>query len=442
MDALAASTSRQGYPSSSLDKITARGDGMVFYPSGNIAVIVCFNPEGQLVTFMSDSLNSQVLANFDYRGVGSCNYPNGKPWLVVSVDGYTLSDRKGFIVERGSFPRTALTPIRLELSDCLTITFVDRQNITADFRCEDVAKTFQCGEQLRRSESYLNKVTSRTVTGKLELDTDAIRRRQREIGSVYVPKGPHHQVTVQYGTGTLKTLLKTIPQESQILKTINDLEESRARVSLVNTLPKHIYGAVRSKSAGSIADIPDFGSPPMSSIQKQFKPTMRRPDYSRSRYKGKRSALRRLNFKELQAELLGEAAPQDMLRVVVVLADWAPLSHRAEAALQEAIWEFELQAADDSSCAGAFIQGYKMDASESNELQRKYKFRFVPMFFMYHSGKLVYASNNMRNKEEVMKCAVEALTSGRRKDFLPDDFTFGARDNVMLDYIKRDMSLL
>lgn len=37
--------------------------------------------------------------------------------------------------------------------------------------------------------------------GKLELDVAPIRRRLKEVGSVYVARGPHHLVTAQPGLG-------------------------------------------------------------------------------------------------------------------------------------------------------------------------------------------------------------------------------------------------
>ena len=131
-----------GPPSTSgrgqIDRIGPTGDGMCFYPSGNIAVVVCKQASGAIITFMSDHKDSQVgagacphgattqprqplgrtgaalrgrgggsvadwhatllscalmgqamnllhvhaqvLACFDSHGVGGVNYPNGKPW--------------------------------------------------------------------------------------------------------------------------------------------------------------------------------------------------------------------------------------------------------------------------------------------------------------------------------------------------------------------------
>ncbi len=43
---------------------------------------------------------------FNTLGIGCVSYKNGKPWLVVTKDGWTLSGPKGDVIERGTFPRT------------------------------------------------------------------------------------------------------------------------------------------------------------------------------------------------------------------------------------------------------------------------------------------------------------------------------------------------
>ena len=47
-----------------------------------------------------------MLLMFNHLGVGSVQYSNGRPWLVVREDGWSVSDKAGLITERGKFPRT------------------------------------------------------------------------------------------------------------------------------------------------------------------------------------------------------------------------------------------------------------------------------------------------------------------------------------------------
>lgn len=89
------------------------------------------------------------------------------------------------------------------------------------------------------------------------------------------------------------------------------------------------------------------------------------------------------------------------------------------------------------------LQMYKVDGSESRELQQQYGFRSIPMFLMFYQGKLVHAGNSIRTKDEFLAAATAALAAGRRCDFLPEGFKFSSGDdNAMLDSINMHMSLL
>ena len=75
---------------------------------------------------MHSCILSQMLVMFNHLGVGSVQYPNGRPWLVVNVDGWTVSDTKGYITERGKFPRTQPDAITCQVNEHLTVKFSDR----------------------------------------------------------------------------------------------------------------------------------------------------------------------------------------------------------------------------------------------------------------------------------------------------------------------------
>lgn len=68
---------------SDLDKTSSTGDGTIYYPSGNIAVIVCKQASGQIITFFSDNKSSQIIASFNAKGVGFVYFPTGKPWYAM-----------------------------------------------------------------------------------------------------------------------------------------------------------------------------------------------------------------------------------------------------------------------------------------------------------------------------------------------------------------------
>lgn len=89
------------------------------------------------------------------------------------------------------------------------------------------------------------------------------------------------------------------------------------------------------------------------------------------------------------------------------------------------------------------MQMYKVDGSETKELQQQYGVQTVPFFLMFYQGRLVTASNCIRTKDEFLEAAIAALAAGRRGEFLPEGYKFaGGYMSAALDSIHRDMSLL
>ncbi|GIM00672.1 hypothetical protein Vretimale_5616, partial [Volvox reticuliferus] len=441
--------------SSELDKTNpSTGDGTIFYPSGNIAVIVCKQPGGQIITFFSDSKSSEILASFNAQGVGFVYYPTGKPWLVVTEAGYTLSDKKGNVVDRGKFPRVSSEVITLEASPNLTVHFTNRQNIVAAFRAADCTREWQCGEAPRRVEGpYTSKVVGAQLGGKLELDVGAIRQRQQAMGSVYVPPGPHAVETERPGVGSLKKALRRMDPTCALASTVTELRTLDSRLSQIDTLglgtSRVLYGTARSASAGALLGglsgslpspagssgrLEDYGSPELSKTQQRFANALKPVE---PKYKARRMKLPYMRLRDLSSQVMGQGAPSDTLIMLCVLADWNPVCARVESQLEAAHGQFTEEAAGRSGSESARIKMYKVDASEGNMLQDKFGFRTVPMFLMFFEGKLAFASNNIRTETEARDAALTALTRGRKQQLLPEGFRFTAgSDNTLLEYIR------
>ncbi len=211
-------------------------------------------------------------------------------------------------------PIPPLPKRRLAVTEHIKFRFKDKQNILATFSCDDCVKEWQCGEALRRSEPYTSKVVSTRQDGKLELDVGAIRQRQQQVGSLYVPPGPHHVETERPGIGTLKKALRTMDPSSKLSSTVNDLRSLDTRLGLIDTLPRVLYGTARSASAGVLAGttglagtgagagtgrLEDYGSPELSKTQRRFASTMRSVDrLAKSMYKGRWVAVARMLTRE------------------------------------------------------------------------------------------------------------------------------------------------
>eukprot|EP00879_Flechtneria_rotunda_P016098 GHRR01016839.1.p1 GENE.GHRR01016839.1~~GHRR01016839.1.p1 ORF type:complete len:429 (+),score=176.18 GHRR01016839.1:945-2231(+) len=425
---------------------------------------------------MADKDAFQVLATFDTEGVGSVNYPQGNPWLVTGKDGWILCSRQGTIELRGSWPGAPKEPIMCQVSPELTVTFTSKFNIVAVLTCADLSKQFQVGEYRRRPDSYLDNVLSKDAEGRLQLDVESIRQRLQTVGSVYTPPGPHHFLTPQPGLGNLKSLVQQMAPDSIIRATISELDRGQQRIAGLTTFKQPSYGSSRASSSrcgskpgssrtasGAIgsssntsngdsaaAEDAPYGSPQLTPAQQKLAEKLKRAEVTKPKYTARRQRLTLISVKQL-AKLLGPDCPQDTLCAVAVLASWNPVCTKLEHyQLEAAQWELQQEAAGSGESSSsnsmqqsdaARIQLYKVDGSESRDLQQQYGFRTVPMFLMFYRGKLVSAGNSIRTKDEFKEAAFAALAAGRRKEFLPDGAINTKGDFAVLDTITHDMSL-
>lgn len=237
----------------------------------------------------------------------------------------------------------------------------------ATFNCEDVVRTWPCGEQLKRTEPLASLGKGRG--GKLILDLPKIRARQAAVGSVYVPPGPHQQESERPGLGALRAALRKLDEDSLLSSTVRDLQSLDKRMSMVTTLPKMMTGPMRSVSSGSAGlgasgllgssgSIPfeDYGSPVLSETQKRFSSTMRSVKTVKPCYKSRRVKLPLLRQADLLAKVMGTAAPSDTLIWVSVLADWNPVCFRIESVLETLHSGFCQDAAANRSSEGAHVK--------------------------------------------------------------------------------------
>lgn len=426
------------------------GDEILLWPSGRPSALVTQCREGQVISITADDDKGTVLANFDYQGVGGVSYANGKPWLVVSLEGWSVSDKMGNIIERGAFPRK-FPPLTMTVNLALTVTFKDRWDIQVKYVSEDVRREWECGEKLRRTEPYTNKAIGK-LNGRMQLDVASIRQRQADVGSLYVPVGPHAYKTERSGLGNLKAKLSRLPSESSLMDTIRGLQESDQRISMINNNPPALYGTSRMGSTGALFGsvaglnmsqslgasgtqsapstlranymstiLPDYGSPPLSETQKRLK---RRP--KPEVYKSRRRKLSLLGGSEaeIEAKIFGKDLSKDQLIVVCILATWNPVCTKLEPQLEYANCELHQEAASDPSSSASHILILKLDASDGCVLQNKYDFKLSPMFLFFYDTKLVSVSNDTFSSSQLKSEAASALEKGRKGNFLPEGFKF------------------
>jgi hypothetical protein len=163
----------------------------VFYPSGSIAATLSRVHGDRITTIFSPK--GKLLLLFNEKGIGSAHFKSGKPWLVSSDQGFSITDETGAVVERGTWPRNCSSSACLDVNEYLNVNFNSKTDIVATLRIGETKNVFQCGEQLRRADTQLN------------LDITSIRARQKASGpsgSVYVQPGPHHFKTAAPGVDT------------------------------------------------------------------------------------------------------------------------------------------------------------------------------------------------------------------------------------------------
>ncbi|GAX78331.1 hypothetical protein CEUSTIGMA_g5773.t1 [Chlamydomonas eustigma] len=474
--------------SSKLDKTDVNGDGFIHYPSGRFAVMISSEGGCRVVTATADNDSGKVLLCFNHLGVGTVQYSNGKPWLVVSEEGWSVSDTSGKISERGRFPRRKAEPIICCVNKNLTVSFQDRQNIVATFTSEDLVNEIQCGEKLRRTEPYTSKILAQHHNGKLDLDVKSIRKRQKEVGlsgSLYVPPGPHHFKTEHPGVGGLKVTLRSLTPESKVVAMVSDLKALDNRLNSIDLMPKPLYGGlsaskgaitsttfrssaaengaedgtstsgtnkqqilgvhdITSRNRGVIKVPENFGTPPLSNTMKTLSRMLRSPDPAKTAHVVLRRRLPTMPVADVFSKVLDEQiATRDTLIVLVLMADWSPACTKLSAQVQVTNRELIEEGAANPDGPAGHVQMSKVDASEGSLLQKQYGFKTVPMFLMMYEGKLVEATNNLHTSVEIKAAVMDALERARKKRFLPSNFSFVGRvDNTSLDYIKSSWSML
>ncbi|TYZ57533.1 hypothetical protein PybrP1_005405 [[Pythium] brassicae (nom. inval.)] len=122
--------------------------------------------------------------------IGSAGHPQ-RAKLVLSKESGILMDANNTIVKNWKWDRKAqhagsppTEPVVIQLNDALLLTYRDRSSISVTFApCPGISVDFACGEQLRRSDTYLEharRATKGPQRGKLLIDQATLTLQQRQ----------------------------------------------------------------------------------------------------------------------------------------------------------------------------------------------------------------------------------------------------------------------
>ncbi|ETW03736.1 hypothetical protein, variant 1 [Aphanomyces invadans] len=170
------------------------GCGFCYYESGRVAVCVSkVNALQKRYYFYANNRSKVLLCSIDEHVVGMAGRPDGTK-LVLTKDSAILSNATNDIVKTWRWNPNAQNagtppsdPIVIQLNESLTFKFVDRKHIAVKFVSVGVSVVFECGERLKRDDTYLQhstKIQHGAQRGKLLVDTahqPNLIQRQKQI---------------------------------------------------------------------------------------------------------------------------------------------------------------------------------------------------------------------------------------------------------------------
>jgi len=380
---------------------------------------------------------------FDEKGLGSVCFPSGNPRLVVTKAGWSLSEEGGDILQSGTWPNhPPASPVELQITECFSARFVGRRENKISFSYGGEQHVFECGEQLKRTDSYLDHAVSRR-DGRLELDVDAIRAGPQHV---YSKPGPHSQVTIHPGLGALKTICKNLDKASPFQQIISSMDEMQASVHRMRGSTGSASTSTFSDTGAMAALRASQGEPGVSSSGNTQDSTMtlgstlmstsggsaltmRRP--APKPYQSKRKALRSIPVSGFDAHMASSNSP-DTISVICCMADWQPRCRKAMPVLKSL--NYDLQHSNDlkEKFVPLTVDMVQMDVSEDSSFMKRFNIRMIPMYLVCHKGRLVHASNAMSLRADFLKELETAVDQAKRGAFMSEKFQFKATDNNLL----------
>uniref|UniRef100_A0A672VEM6 Glutamate rich 6 n=1 Tax=Strigops habroptila TaxID=2489341 RepID=A0A672VEM6_STRHB len=87
------------------------GTAQLFYPSGNLAIIVVQKKKCRVCIVHEDKPSyAEIQAIFKSDGRSTCYYPNGTVWIYMSIQGGQYLDQGGRRVRRWTWPNSVMSP--------------------------------------------------------------------------------------------------------------------------------------------------------------------------------------------------------------------------------------------------------------------------------------------------------------------------------------------
>ncbi|XP_040561918.1 glutamate-rich protein 6 [Gallus gallus] len=138
------------------------GTAQLFYPSGNLAVIVVREKKRFVCIVQEDKAsNTEIQAVFASNGRSACYHPHGTVWITMNTAGGQCLDRAGNRVRRWTWPSSAassgpyapLSPIFLSLNLHVGVRIMGQDKITVSFLAMGQQAKFNVGTKVQGSQA-------------------------------------------------------------------------------------------------------------------------------------------------------------------------------------------------------------------------------------------------------------------------------------------------
>ncbi|XP_057277650.1 glutamate-rich protein 6 isoform X1 [Pezoporus wallicus] len=143
--------------------LTMLPDGTVqlFYPSGNLAIIVVQKKKCRVCIVQEDKPTyAEIQAIFKSDGRSTCYYPNGTVWIHMSIQGGQYLDQAGSRVKRWTWPNSVtspgphvpLKPIFISLNRHVGVRILGQDKIAVSFLAMGQQAKFNMGTKVQVSD--------------------------------------------------------------------------------------------------------------------------------------------------------------------------------------------------------------------------------------------------------------------------------------------------
>ena len=381
----------------------ADGQGMVYYPSGAVAVAVtCPRGGGLSHNFYLDG-KSKIVASFDNEGVGFVVYPDtGVPMLSITKTGGCLTDREGKVLRKWLW-KTQLkrlefgkAPIEVRINNAMSLVCLSRTKVVVKYELF-VEMDFQVGLPVTKGtgSSTTLALGDGTQQPKNHHDESILEKTQRLNYSLprLSASGRETQAVLRAPPEKLKRGIGDIVSIADELQTRLQSDHLKSSITRNKERAEGAGDRIwRERAAGKRDKPVQFGSTYTSEYRQQ------------PRFKDPLIQIRTVTPNNMLDTV--EASTSNQMIVAIMTSDKYSESRPA---LKKTRWvATEINKLSKAEKGGVQYSFYEANCSKKNNaLVQKYNITSYPVWLWWYGGKLLFAGSTFANfgvsKEEMVE---------------------------------------